>query len=167
MLKSLFQKSRRSIASKSRLIQQERGLQGLVIGVPKEILEGEHRVAIVPVNVVKLKKAGAIVRIESGAGALSGFTDTQYTDAGAEIVTSAELWKSEVVAKVRPPTSAEALLLQGRSIVSIIQPRVNTELMTQLIEQKATVLSLDSLLRTLSRGQAFDVLSSQANVAVI
>ena len=167
MLKSLFQKTRRSIALKSRLIQQERGLQGLVIGVPKEILEGEHRVAIVPVNVVKLKKAGAIVRIESGAGALSGFTDTQYTDAGAEIVTSAELWKSEVVAKVRPPTSAEALLLQGRSIVSIIQPRVNTELMTQLIEQKATVLSLDSLLRTLSRGQAFDVLSSQANVAGI
>ena len=144
-----------------------RNLVGLVVGVPKEILEGEHRVAIVPVNVLKLKKAGATVRIEKGAGALSGFTDLHYTDAGAEIVSSEEIWKSEVVAKIRPPTSKEAALLADRAIVSIIQPRINTELMTQFVNQKATVLSLDSLLRTLSRGQAFDVLSSQANVAGI
>ena len=165
--RTIIQRSRWCIASKLKLVQQQRSLQGLVVGVPKEILDGEHRVAIVPLNVIKLAKAGATVRIESGAGALSGFTDLQYTEAGAEIVSSAELWKSEVVAKVRPPTAAEALLLEGRSIVSIIQPRVNTELMTQLVKQRATVLSLDSLLRTLSRGQAFDVLSSQANVAGI
>ena len=166
MLRTLLQKTRRNIESKSQLILH-RGLQGLVVGVPKEILEGEHRVAIVPQNVVKLKKAGAIVKIESNAGALSGFTDQQYKDAGAEIVSNAQIWTSEVVAKVRPPTTEEATKLEGRAIVSIIQPRINTELMTQLVSQKSTVLSLDSLLRTLSRGQAFDVLSSQANVAGI
>jgi H+-translocating NAD(P) transhydrogenase len=166
MLRTLLQKTRRDIECKSRQVLQ-RGLQGLVVGVPKEILEGEHRVAIVPANVVKLKKAGATVKVETGAGLLSGFTDAQYKDAGAEITSEAQIWTSEVVTKVRPPTPAEAAKLEGRSIVSIIQPRQNTELMTQLINQKATVLSLDSLLRTLSRGQAFDVLSSQANVAGI
>ena len=142
-----------------------RGLQGLVVGVPKESLEGEHRVALVPGNVVKLKKAGASVKIESGAGAMSGFTDDLYKSAGAEIVPAADAWKSQVVAKVRPPTAEEAARIENRAIVSIIQPRVNTDLMAQLVKQKATVLSLDSLLRTLSRGQSFDVLSSQANVA--
>jgi NAD(P) transhydrogenase len=59
----------------------------------------------------------------------------------------------------------EAEKIENRAICSIIQPRVNTELLSQLVKQNSTVLSLDSLLRTLSRGQAFDVLSSQANVA--
>ena len=166
MLRTVLQKNRWALRPKAQSIAL-RGLQGLVVGVPKEILDGEHRVAMVPINVVKLKKAGATVRIESGAGVLSGFTDVQYADAGAEIVTSAQIWTSEVVAKVRPPTAEEAAKLENRAIVSIIQPRVNTELMTQLVSQKATILSLDSLLRTLSRGQAFDVLSSQANVAGI
>ena len=144
---------------------QTRGLQGLVVGVPKESLEGEHRVAVVPGNVIKLKKAGATVKIESGAGAMSGFTDDLYKAAGAEIVPAADAWKSQIVAKVRPPTAEEAARIENRAIVSIIQPRVNTDLMSQFIKQKTTVFSLDSLLRTLSRGQSFDVLSSQANVA--
>ena len=155
--------------SLSRLINANsilrRDLQGLIVGVPKESLDGEYRVALVPGNVVKLKKAGATVRIESGAGLLSGFTDDLYKTAGAEIVGGAEAWKADVVAKVRPPSSDEATRVENRAICSIIQPRVNTTLMTQLVDQKSTVLSLDSLLRTLSRGQAYDVLSSQANVA--
>ena len=144
---------------------QVRNLQGLVVGVPKESFENERRVAIAPVHVAKLKKAGATVNIEASAGVGSGFADEQYVQAGANVVSTEEVWKAEVVAKVRPPTSEEAKRIENRAIVSIIQPRVNTELLDQLVKQKATVLSLDSLLRTLSRGQAFDVLSSQANVA--
>ncbi|CAM9196880.1 unnamed protein product [Ectocarpus fasciculatus] len=143
----------------------KRALQGLVVGVPKEITPEEERVAITPPNVIKLKKAGATIKIESKAGAGSGFTDDMYTAAGADIVTSADVWKSQIVAKVRPPTDQEATLLEDRTICSIIQPRINTGLLDQLVKQRSTVLSLDSLLRTLSRGQAFDVLSSQANVA--
>lgn len=145
--------------------QSVRLLQGLVVGVPKESLEGEQRVALAPVNVTKLSKAGATVLIENGAGVGAGYSDDQYLKAGAKIVSTDEAWKAEIVAKVRPPTLVEATKIENRSLVSIVQPRINTDLMNQLIKQKATVLSLDSLLRTLSRGQAFDVLSSQANVA--
>lgn len=161
-----------SNASKTRMFyekvtstQQIRTLQGLIVGVPKEIFDNERRVAITPVNVIKLKKAGATVNIEKGAGVGSGFFDGMYIKAGANIVSSEDAWKGEVVAKVRPPTSEEAAKIGDRAIVSIIQPRQNIDLMNQLVKQKSTVLSLDSLLRTLSRGQAFDVLSSQANVA--
>lgn len=142
-----------------------RGLQGLVVGVAKETTPGEERVALTPPHVAKLKKAGAIVKVEVGAGLGSGFTDVQYKTAGAELVSGADAWKAEVVTKVLPPTLDEAKRIEGRSIMSIIQPRVNTSLLDQLVKQKAQVFSMDSLLRTLSRGQAFDVLSSQANVA--
>ena len=60
----------------------KRGLQGLVVGVPKEITAEEERIAITPANVIKLKKSGATVKVESGAGAGSGFTDEMYADAG-------------------------------------------------------------------------------------
>lgn len=62
--------------------QPRRDLQGLVIGVPKESLEGEKRVALVPVNVTKLKKAGALVNIETSAGLGSGYSDSDYVKAG-------------------------------------------------------------------------------------
>lgn len=121
--------------------------------------------ALTPPSVVKLKKAGAAINIEAGAGVGSGFTDEQYKQAGATILEANEIWKSQIVCKVRPPTLEEAAKVENRNILSIIQPRVNTDLLNTLVKQKATVFSMDSLLRTLSRGQAFDVLSSQANVA--
>lgn len=118
-----------------------------------------------PPHVAKLIKAGASINIERGAGLGSGFTDEAYEKAGAKLVDNAAAYKSQVVCKVRPPTLTEAKLVEDRNIMSIIQPRVNTDLMDQLNAQKATVFSMDSLLRTLSRGQAYDVLSSQANIA--
>ena len=144
---------------------QSRGLKGLVVGVPKESLEGEDRVAMTPPHVAKLIKAGASINIEKGAGLGSGFTDAAYEAAGAKLVSHDEAYKSQIVAKVRQPTLAEAKKVENRSIMSIIQPRISPELMTQLNSQKATVFSMDSLLRTLSRGQSYDVLSSQANIA--
>mmetsp|Transcript_81271 Transcript_81271/g.159531 ORF Transcript_81271/g.159531 Transcript_81271/m.159531 type:complete len:1032 (+) Transcript_81271:101-3196(+) len=165
MLRSLLRVPNKRVTLSPNTPTQVRGLQGLVVGVPKESFEGERRVAIAPVHVAKLLKAGASINIESGAGAGSGYFDEMYKKAGANVVSAEEAWKAEVVAKVRPPSLDEATKIGGRAIVSIIQPRQNTELMEQLVKQKATVLSLDSLLRTLSRGQAYDVLSSQANVA--
>ena len=104
---------------------QSRSLQGLVVGVPKESFEGERRVAIAPVHVAKLKKAGATVNIEAGAGAGSGYFDEIYVKAGANMVSSDEAWKAQVVAKVRPPTSEEAKRIGNRALVSIVQPRQN------------------------------------------
>lgn len=94
---SLFLKNATRVASAS---ISRRGLQGLVVGVPKEITPEEDRVAITPANVIKLKKAGATVKIESGAGANSGFTDAMYQNAGAVVVGGEEVWKSQFVAKV-------------------------------------------------------------------
>jgi NAD(P) transhydrogenase len=165
MLRSILKLSHKRVALNPVSSVQTRGLQGLVVGVPKESYENERRVAIAPVHVAKLKKAGATVNIEVGAGAGSGYFDEMYEKAGANLVSADDAWKAEIVVKVRPPTAEEAAKIGNRAIVSVIQPRQNTELLNQLVKQKATVLSLDSLLRTLSRGQAFDVLSSQANVA--
>lgn len=155
-----------SIASRfSPLTSQRRGLKGLIVGVPKESLEGEKRVALVPSSIVKLVKAGAQINVETNAGLGSSFTDDQYKEAGAKIVSKDEVWKSSLIAKVQPPTLEEAKLIENRILLSIVQPRVRLDLMDQLKDQKSTILSLDSLLRTLSKGQAYDVLSSQANIA--
>ncbi|RYG65587.1 hypothetical protein EON64_11615 [archaeon] len=122
-------------------LRTSRSLKGLVVGVPKESLEGEHRVALAPAHIAKLKKAGAMVRIEKDAGRRSGFSDESYLAAGAELVSSKEAWDSPVVAKVRPPTLQEAALVQDRMIMSIIQPRVNLDLMKQLVTQKVGTYS--------------------------
>jgi len=164
MILQLLKVNQRNIIASQRS-SVSRGLKGLVVGVPKEITEGEARVALTPPLVAKLTKAGTKVKIQAGAGLGSGFKDAAYTAAGAEVTDVENIWKSQMVAKVNPPTLDEAAKLGDRTLVSIVQPRTNLPLFEKLKSQKATVLSLDSLLRTLSRGQSFDVLSSQANIA--
>lgn len=79
-----------------------------------------------------------------------------------------EFWAVEpgfdIPLQIRPPSVSEAEALENRTLISLVYPRQNEALVDKLAQQKATVLSLDSLLRTLSRGQAFDVLSSQVNL---
>jgi len=139
--------SRNFVKQQNKNLQaQRRKLTNLVLGVPKESLEGEHRVALTPVHVSKLKKAGATIQIEKDAGLGSGFTDELYVKAGATLVDSASAWKSPLICKVRPPTLEEAKKIENRSVMSVIQPRVNTELMNALLAQKATVYSMVHLI---------------------
>jgi len=80
----------------------------MIIGIPKETKTHEYRVAAPPVAVQALAHAGHTVRVESGAGAGSGFDDAAYRAAGAEIVASAgEAWAAPMVLKVKEPTPAE------------------------------------------------------------
>ena len=88
-----------------------------------------------------------------------------YTAAGASITDKEGAWGADMVLHLRPPSLEEAKLVEDRILCSMIQPAQNTELVDQLAAQKATVLAMDCIPRTLSRGQAFDVLSSQANIA--
>lgn len=162
MLRAVWRKNFSAVQQHGILSRQ---LNGLVVGVPKESLDGEARVGLTPPHVTKLTKQGAKIQIEAGAGAGSGFQDAKYKEAGAEIVDAKAVWKSQLIAKVRPPSIEEAKKIEDRAVMSVVQPNQNQELMDQLIKQKATVFSMDSLLRTLSRGQAFDVLSSQQNVS--
>lgn len=88
-----------------------------------------------------------------------------YKAAGATIGTVADAWKQGMVLKIEAPSADELKLVENRSVLSMLSSRSNQESVDQLAEQKATALDLTMLLRTLSRGQAFDVLSSQANIA--
>jgi NAD(P) transhydrogenase subunit alpha len=138
------------------------------IGVPREILPGEKRVATVPEVVEKLIKLGFAVSVESGAGDASNCSDDTYRAAGAQIVaTAAELWAtSDIVFKVSVPTSAEVeLMREGGVLIGFVWPAQNPELMQQLAAKKATVLAIDALPRMLSRAQKMDALTSQAGVA--
>ena len=81
------------------------------------------------------------------------------------MVSSAEAWKADIVIKINPPTSAEARLLGDRTLISQINPSKNDALLTQFQQQGATVFALDCIPRMLSRGQTFDTLSSQTNIA--
>ena len=78
------------------------------IGVPKEIKNNENRVAMTPAGVWTLLSAGHEVVIETGAGLGSSFTDTDYKEAGAIIVATAEqAWDAEMVMKVKEPIASE------------------------------------------------------------
>eukprot|EP00658_Telonema_sp_P-2_P037782 TRINITY_DN27159_c0_g1_i6.p1 TRINITY_DN27159_c0_g1~~TRINITY_DN27159_c0_g1_i6.p1 ORF type:complete len:1044 (-),score=338.05 TRINITY_DN27159_c0_g1_i6:371-3502(-) len=137
----------------------------MTIGVVKETLPLERRVAQSPESVAKLVKEGFKVVVEKNAGAASTFSDAMYEAAGAAIVDSDKAWKADFVTKVRIPSPEEAAKIENRTLLSFIQPAQNPELMTQLQKQGATVFAMDCIPRTLSRGQTYDALSSQANIA--
>ena len=136
------------------------------IGIPKEVLPGEKRVATVPDVVQKLRKLGFTVAVQSGAGEAASISDEAYVAAGATIVPDAAgLWSgADIVFKVRAPNSDEiALLREGGTLVSFIWPAQNPDLLKALAARKATVLAMDSVPR-ISRAQKLDALSSMANI---
>ena len=136
------------------------------VGVPKETLSGESRVAQTPDSIKLLLKEGfREVLVEASAGASAQFTDEEYASAGARIVDRAMAWSASIIAKVQPPTLQEATLLQNRTIVSFIQPAQHADLMMQMQGQGSTAFAMDCIPRLVSRGQTYDALSSQANIA--
>ena len=141
---------------------------GQRIGVPKEIFQGEKRVATVPEVVEKLIKLGFSVSVESGAGDAAHCSDDAYRAAGAQVLPDAgALWAaSDIVLKVRPPSTDEVVLMrEGGTLIGFVWPAQNPDLMQQLTAKKATVLAIDCLPRTLSRAQKMDALTSTAGVS--
>ncbi|CBN75197.1 Nicotinamide nucleotide transhydrogenase [Ectocarpus siliculosus] len=112
-----------------------------------------------------LTKDGFGVVVQSGAGAAASFTDEAYEEAGATVVKGSEAWKADIVVKVEPPTPEEAALVEARTLISLLFPAQSGDLVKQLEGQGATVMAMDCIPRTLSRGQTYDALSSQANIA--
>jgi NAD(P) transhydrogenase subunit alpha len=139
--------------------------RALLIGVPRETSSGETRVAATPATVVQLRALGYEVAVETGAGARATLTDDAYADAGARIVTGAQAWQADVVLKVNAPSAAELDgLRDGATLVSLISPGLNPELVQLLATRPITVLAMDAVPR-ISRAQSLDVLSSMANIA--
>ncbi|AJJ23569.1 Re/Si-specific NAD(P)(+) transhydrogenase subunit alpha [Yersinia enterocolitica] len=135
------------------------------IGVPRERLANEARVAATPKTVEQLLKLGFTVAIESGAGHLASFDDAAYQDAGATITDTTDVWQSDLILKVNAPLEEEITLMRaGSTLVSFIWPAQNPEFLQKLAERQVTVLAMDSVPR-ISRAQSMDALSSMANIA--
>ncbi len=134
----------------------------MIIGIPRESLPGETRVAATPQTVGQIIKLGYTVVVESGAGDASSFSDAAYVEAGATIGAP---WSADVVLKVNAPDDAEiAAVRDGATLVGLISPALKPELVEKLGARRITVLAMDAVPR-ISRAQSLDVLSSMANIA--
>ncbi|WP_216587399.1 Re/Si-specific NAD(P)(+) transhydrogenase subunit alpha [Streptomyces brasiliscabiei] len=132
------------------------------IGVPAESTAGETRVAATPVTVAKLVALGYDVVVEPGAGASSRFSDAAYAEAGARL---GDPWAAQIVLKVNGPSTEEiGRLPDGATLIALISPALDPELVEALARRPITVLAMDAVPR-ISRAQSLDVLSSMANIA--
>ncbi|SDJ46040.1 NAD(P) transhydrogenase subunit alpha [Frankineae bacterium MT45] len=137
----------------------------LHIGVVKESAAGETRVAATPTTVKQLLGLGYTVSVETGAGEGSSFPDNAYSEVGAQVVPTEAAWHGDVVLKVNAPAEAELpRLADGATLVSLISPALNPDLVEALSGRPITVLAMDAVPR-ISRAQSLDVLSSMANIA--
>ena len=135
------------------------------VGVPKESLAGERRVAIVPETARGLVKGGIQVLVEAGAGASAFFSDAAYMDAGANVTDAATAFAGDAVLKVQPPTPDEVgQLREGAVLISFLQPASSADVVAALAKRKVSAFSLD-LVPRISRAQSMDALSSQAGIA--
>ena len=133
------------------------------IGVPKETADNETRVAIVPVSIPKLKKLGFDVIIQEGAGKLSGYSDSEYTEKGAQIGKLDEVMSNELIASINIPDYK--IMKKGQMLACIADPFRNLEQTKEIIDAGITLLSLEVIPRRLSKGQSMDVNSSQDNLS--
>jgi len=137
------------------------------IGIAKETIDGETRVACVPDQVGRLRELGHQVLVERAAGAGAGFADAQYQEAGARLADDAgALWgEAQLICKVRPPQPDEAARLSaGQTLVGFFHPAQNPGLLKQIAAQGATLIAMDAIPR-ISRAQKMDALSSMAHIA--
>ncbi|EKY3195828.1 Re/Si-specific NAD(P)(+) transhydrogenase subunit alpha [Cronobacter turicensis] len=135
------------------------------IGVPKERVALETRVAATPKTVEQLLKLGFSVAVERDAGKLASFDDDAFIAAGASVVETAEVWESDVILKVNAPQDDEIERLRpGTTLISFIWPAQNPQLLEKLAAKNVTVMAMDSVPR-ISRAQSLDALSSMANIA--
>ncbi len=134
------------------------------VGVPAE-RPGQPMVAATPDTVTKLIKLGYTVQVEAGAGEGSSYPDYQYQEAGAEIVSRDGALSADLVLTLDPPPVDDIRKIgAGDALISRMAPARHPELLEELAQDDITGLAMDIVPR-ISRAQAMDVLSSQANVA--
>ena len=137
------------------------------IGAPREIFDGEARVAMTPDSAERLQKLGYDCLVEAGAGEKASISDAAYEAAGVTVLpTAVDLWaEADVIAKVREPSPEEvAAAPEGKTLISFVYPAQNEELLAALNAKKMSALAMDMVPR-ISRAQKMDALSSMANIA--
>jgi NAD(P) transhydrogenase subunit alpha len=134
----------------------------MTIGILKESKTGETRVAATPATVAQLLKLGYEVIVQSGAGAASSFADEAYVEAGATI---GDPLSADIVLGVNTPSTQQLdRLRDGATVIAMMAPMFNPDLVEDLAKRPITALSMDAVPR-ISRAQSLDVLSSMANIA--
>lgn len=139
----------------------------MIVGIAKESVAGERRVAVVPDVVKALVKKGHEVRFQSGAGVEAGHPDKQFAEAGATAVGSFEelASSSDIVTKLQAPTDAEQGALSSKNtLFSLLRPLDEAQRIAALAAGGATAFSLE-LMPRITRAQSMDVLSSQSTIA--
>ena len=134
------------------------------IGIPKESIADETRVAATPNSVRQLIKLGFDVLVESGAGEKASFTDEAYSAAGAGIADRDTVWQSDLIYKLNSLNEEEiAKIKDGATLVSFLYPALHPDLVQKLSGRKINVMAMDMVPR-ISRAQSMDALSSMANI---
>jgi proton-translocating NAD(P)+ transhydrogenase subunit alpha len=134
------------------------------IAVAREVDPAEDRVAATPETVKKMKALGAEVAVEPGAGVRSGIPDAEFAAAGATVAPDA-VKDADVVLRVRRPTASElASCKKGALVIAIMDPYGNEAAVKAMADAGVTAFAMD-LMPRITRAQAMDVLSSQANLA--
>jgi NAD(P) transhydrogenase subunit alpha len=136
------------------------------VGIPKERRETERRCSASPETVKKLRALGVEVAVERGAGMGAAIADSSFADAGAVLEDGpAGVFSADIVLKVQRPTDDEmAMLRRGQILVGALDPYLNKEQVESYARAGVSAFALELLPRT-TRGQAMDILSSQANLA--
>ena len=137
----------------------------MLIGVPQETVPGETRVAATPTTVKSLIALGHDVIVEAGAGERADLMDDAFVEAGALIGDLEKVWAADAVIKINPPNAEELERLRdGATLIGLLNPRLDPEMVEALAARKITALAMDAVPR-ISRAQSMDVLSSMANIA--
>lgn len=142
------------------------------IGIPKEIVTGERRVALIPELVSKLVASGFQLLVETGAGKGSFFADELYKEAGASIVPDAKtlFGEADVILKVQKPVKTSSgkheveLMSEGSAVIAFLSPLADLDLVRLLADRKITSFSMEMVPR-ITRAQKMDALSSMATIA--
>ena len=136
----------------------------MIIGIPKESLSGETRVAFLPPEIKRLLSDNLTFNIEPRAGVGSFISDENYTESGAEIIPDVYL-NSNLIIRINPPSEEEVSKLQeGSCLVSLLAPFTNHNLVKQLAAKNISSFCLELIPRS-TYAQSMDVLSSQATVS--
>jgi NAD(P) transhydrogenase subunit alpha len=142
----------------------------VIVGVPKESYPGERRVALVPVVIPTLAKAGIEVVVEAGAGEQAGYPDAAYLDKGAKVLPdrAAVFSSADIVVQVLCYGSNDvtgkadlALMRSGQAVIGFLRPFGSAEVVQQLAQAGVSAFSVELMPRT-TRAQSMDALSSMA-----
>jgi len=136
----------------------------MILGILKEP-DFENRVSLLPEGVVELLKFKVQTLVEQGAGERAYASDEDYLTAGAEVISRKEIYnRAEVVLVIHAPDTEFEKLKPEQVLISVINPMMDTDLVSKLTKLGKTVFSLDIIPRT-TRAQAMDILSSMATVS--